>query len=94
MLSQLACEAGDRFKQHKIILYYERRRPANVLDMMSTLGLRVILVGIEFKFNIRGNDNGLSEEIPKLDYLRKLAGKDPQKLQDSKLSSIFQYQDC
>ena len=93
MLSALVLEEGDRFKQHKIILAYEKTKPTELVYFLNTLGVRVISVGIEFKESIRGHENDLIEEFPKLDYLRQLASNDPSKLQDYKLSTIYKYSD-
>ena len=61
---------------------------------MNSLGVRVILVGIELKESIHGREHDLIEEFPKLDYLRQLASNDPNKLQDQTLT-IFSYnKDC
>ena len=55
--------------------------------------MRVTSVGIEFKESIRGHEHDLSEEFPKLDYLRQLASNDPNKLQDQTLTIYF-YRDA
>ena len=77
MLTDLVLEEGDRFRQHGIILCYERSKPADLLRQLATLGFKVVTVGIKFKESIREHERNLIGEIPNLDFLRHLVRTDP-----------------